>query len=206
MDQLKRSPCYLQRADTTWGDLTWSPGRPWQENGQGRTLCIHLFVEHLYGTCGRVNRWQTTCVLSAAVMFPLTTPRTHTRAQATKSRPLRDGLNTSWGPVSDRIGETGFEPAASCSQSKRATKLRHSPIATTCGGFIQIIGTDGVLAIATGFERLTGLSQQPSDAVIGLPVVSRLSPVIRFCLHFLERLETKSSRCPPATLNLGCLL
>ena len=33
-------------------------------------------------------------------------------------------------PVIDRdfdIGETGFEPAASCSQSKRATKLRHSP-------------------------------------------------------------------------------
>ena len=44
-----------------------------------------------------------------------------------KNRPLRDGLNTSWGLVFDRIGETGFEPAASCSQSKRATKLRHSP-------------------------------------------------------------------------------
>ena len=33
-----------------------------------------------------------------------------------KNRPLRDGLNTSWGLVFDRIGETGFEPAASCSQ------------------------------------------------------------------------------------------
>lgn len=28
------------------------------------------------------------------------------------------------------VGETGFEPAASCSQSKRATKLRHSPDAS----------------------------------------------------------------------------
>ena len=35
-----------------------------------------------------------------------------------KNRPLRDDLNTSWGLVSDRIGETGFEPAASCSQSR----------------------------------------------------------------------------------------
>ena len=51
-----------------------------------------------------------------------------------KNRPLRDGLNTSWGLVSDRIGETGFEPAASCSQSKRATKLRHSPAHTEISG------------------------------------------------------------------------
>ena len=36
-----------------------------------------------------------------------------------KTAPLRDGLNTSWGLVFDRIGETGFEPAASCSQSKQ---------------------------------------------------------------------------------------
>ena len=92
------------------------------------------------------------------------------------------------------------------SQSKRATKLRHSPIAATCGGFPEIIGTDGVLAVATGFELLTGLSQQPSDAVIGLPVVSSLSPVHQFCLHYLERLETKTARCPSATLNLGCFL
>ena len=28
----------------------------------------------------------------------------------------------------DRIGATGFEPATSCSQSKRATKLRYAPI------------------------------------------------------------------------------
>ena len=51
----------------------------------------------------------------------------HNLTSEQKNRPLRDGLNTSWGLVFDRIGETGFEPAASCSQSKRATKLRHSP-------------------------------------------------------------------------------
>ena len=28
------------------------------------------------------------------------------------------------------VGMTGFEPAASCSQSRRATKLRHIPNAT----------------------------------------------------------------------------
>ena len=83
----------------------------------------------------------------------------HTCAKAIKNRPLRDGLNTSWGLASDRIGETGFEPAASCSQSKRATKLRHSPIAATSGGFPEIIGTDGVSAVATGFEDLNRLSQ-----------------------------------------------
>ena len=39
--------------------------------------------------------------------------------ESKKNRPLRDGLNTSWGLVFDRIGETGFEPAASCSKSER---------------------------------------------------------------------------------------
>lgn len=38
----------------------------------------------------------------------------------------------SWGLIG--IGETGFEPAASCSQSKRATKLRHSPAHTEISG------------------------------------------------------------------------
>lgn len=37
------------------------------------------------------------------------------------------------------VGMTGFEPAASCSRSKRATKLRYIP---TC--FIIILGTQGV--------------------------------------------------------------
>ena len=35
--------------------------------------------------------------------------------------------HASWGFAEMSVGETGFEPAASCSQSKRATKLRHSP-------------------------------------------------------------------------------
>ena len=130
----------------------------------------------------------------------------HACAKAIKNRPLRSGRDISWGLTFSRIGETGFEPAASCSQSKRATKLRHSPKQPQSGGFPEIIGTDGVSVVATGFEALTGLSQQASDAVIEVPVVSSLSPVHRFCLQFLERLETKSARCPPATLNLGCLL
>ena len=49
------------------------------------------------------------------------------RLRTTKNRPLRSGEDVSWGLTFYRIGETGFEPAASCSQSKRATKLRHSP-------------------------------------------------------------------------------
>ena len=44
-----------------------------------------------------------------------------------KKAALADGSESSWELAFDRIGETGFEPAASCSQSKRATKLRHSP-------------------------------------------------------------------------------
>ena len=30
-----------------------------------------------------------------------------------------------------RVGVTGFEPATSCSQSRRATKLRHTPMIAT---------------------------------------------------------------------------
>ena len=54
---------------------------------------------------------------SAAAIKPL--GGSVTQASLTnKNRPSRDGLNTSWAQVSDRIGETGFEPAASCSQSR----------------------------------------------------------------------------------------
>ena len=59
-----------------------------------------------------------------ATLESLAPPRSEKPVQAAclsresnKNRPLRDGLNTSWGLVFDRIGETGFEPAASCSQS-----------------------------------------------------------------------------------------
>jgi hypothetical protein len=40
------------------------------------------------------------------------------------------------------VGETGFEPATSCSQSKRATGLRHSPT----WGFvaIRVVGPAGL--------------------------------------------------------------
>ena len=51
-------------------------------------------------------------------------------SESKKNRPLRSGGDVSWGLTFSRIGETGFEPAASCSQSKRATKLRHSPAQT----------------------------------------------------------------------------
>ena len=33
-------------------------------------------------------------------------------------------------PASNQLGATGFEPATSCSQSRRATGLRHAPCAT----------------------------------------------------------------------------
>ena len=41
----------------------------------------------------------------------------------TALRPLRDG----------RVGVTGFEPATSCSQSRRATKLRYTPLVLLVG-------------------------------------------------------------------------
>ena len=34
------------------------------------------------------------------------------------------------------VGVTGFEPATSCPQSKRATKLRHTPTADAAKGII----------------------------------------------------------------------
>ena len=36
---------------------------------------------------------------------------------------MQSAISLAWGMV----GEIGFEPTASCSQSRRATKLRHSP-------------------------------------------------------------------------------
>ena len=36
-----------------------------------------------------------------------------------KNRPLRGGKDVGWGLTFCRIGETGFAPVASCSQSKR---------------------------------------------------------------------------------------
>ncbi len=58
-----------------------------------------------------------------------------------KKAALADGSESSWELAFDRIGETGFEPAASCSQSKRATKLRHSPNT-------EIIVLNGLRALA----------------------------------------------------------
>ena len=58
----------------------------------------------------------------------------HTCAEVIENRPLRSGKDVSWGLTFLRIGETGFEPAASCSQSKRATKLRHSPAHSEISG------------------------------------------------------------------------
>ena len=40
--------------------------------------------------------------------------------QSIKNRPLRSGRDVSWGLTFSGIGETGFEPAASCSQSDSA--------------------------------------------------------------------------------------
>ena len=49
--------------------------------------------------------------------------------------PFGTGLaRASWGFAQIAVGETGFEPAASCSQSKRATKLRHSPAHSEISG------------------------------------------------------------------------
>ena len=39
----------------------------------------------------------------------------------------RDPIEPGPAGLRDLVGEAGFEPAASCSQSTRAAKLRHSP-------------------------------------------------------------------------------
>lgn len=44
------------------------------------------------------------------------------------AKPLRDGDQR------ELVGAAGFEPAAFCTQSRRATKLRHAPSRAHCTG------------------------------------------------------------------------
>ena len=51
----------------------------------------------------------------------------HTARKALKKPPWVGGSDVSAGLTCFAIGVTGFEPATSCSQSRRATKLRYTP-------------------------------------------------------------------------------
>ena len=52
----------------------------------------------------------------------------HTTLQAIKKPPWVGGSDVSAGLTCFAVGVTGFEPATSCSQSRRATKLRYTPL------------------------------------------------------------------------------
>ena len=51
----------------------------------------------------------------------------HIARKALKKPPWVGGSDVSTGLTCFAIGVTGFEPATSCSQSRRATKLRYTP-------------------------------------------------------------------------------
>ena len=57
----------------------------------------------------------------------LCTPFAPTTLQAIKKPPWVGGSDVSAGLTGFAVGVTGFEPATSCSQSRRATKLRYTP-------------------------------------------------------------------------------
>ena len=84
-----------------------------------------FFVDSdFYCACSRVNTASGGC---HAASTRLTLIRCSRASSHKKKPPDSGGCTASWDLASRGIGETGFEPAASCSQSKRATKLRHSP-------------------------------------------------------------------------------
>jgi hypothetical protein len=57
------------------------------------------------------------------------------------------------------VGETGFEPATLCSQSRCATRLRYSPIARPLGRIVMLANPPDRLRVAmvgpAGFEPAT---------------------------------------------------
>ena len=59
--------------------------------------------------------------------LPLCAHFAHTTLQAIKKPPWGGGSDVSDGLTCFAVGVTGFEPATSCSQSRRATKLRYTP-------------------------------------------------------------------------------
>ncbi len=59
------------------------------------------------------------------LIFPLGPPVSGSFRLTMDGDGLREPLNGGSQPL--LVGETGFEPATSCSQSRRATRLRHSP-------------------------------------------------------------------------------
>ncbi len=51
-----------------------------------------------------------------------------------------------------RVGEGGFEPPASCSQSRRATKLRHSPVRSLTLSAIYLSERHALLRVQVGAQ------------------------------------------------------
>jgi hypothetical protein len=66
-------------------------------------------------------------------------------------------------PKAKKVGMTGFEPAASCSQSRRATKLRYIPY------IIQDTANDTDVAIVLRKKKTGECDDRPRYQ--GLPIV-----------------------------------
>ena len=66
------------------------------------------------------------------------------------------------------VGETGFEPATSCSQSKRATGLRHSPTE-----FFLALSPRGHSVLALGIPLAFGGRLGAAEREMGRPLAAR---------------------------------
>ena len=66
------------------------------------------------------------CVMRTDNNVPLTNPSAH---RVSRAQPCRSSAD-----LKEMVGETGFEPATLCSQSRCATRLRYSPTPRALGG------------------------------------------------------------------------
>ena len=76
---------------------------------------------------------------------------------------------------------TGFEPATSCSQSRRATKLRYIPMTI---GKLSSITTDIIHVQFAGVKKLLPFAPHMAWRLYAMPVVSELAAD-----HFLHELD-----------------
>ena len=104
------------------------------------------------------------CARSAFVVYPTWRECQGKSQRGTTFRTLRRGTKHT-----KMVGMTGFEPATSCSQSRRATRLRHIPTKSsnsdysrTCGQGIFNCAHRRIPAHRAGAKRRVHAGQSPS--------------------------------------------
>ena len=100
-------------------------------NGLTKAKRQSVFHRNLGGDVGR-HRFPSPRTLTKMALVPEGTRAIHLSYGAGDGNRTRVISLEGWGSTielrpQDMVGTTGFEPATSCSQSRRATKLRHVP-------------------------------------------------------------------------------